>query len=151
MKKLVCGSLGTIYYATLLKDGKMSLSGRVEMTDDALNAVIQHIMCLPDYQKNNGFAGYVYNKKDGGHITLCLFDNDTHKILNTVDEPPVDISQENFEADTKFLTHIIQEICAYAYKNGMDQNETIRTIAGNMIAMLEVATFSNNKGTENDG
>ena len=72
-------------------------------------------------------------------------------LLYTTDEPLVDISQENFEADTKFLTHIIQEICAYAYKNGMDQNETIRTIAENMIAMLEVATFSNNKGTENDG
>ena len=82
---------------------------------------------------------------------MCLFDNDTHKISSTIDEPPVDISPEDFEADTKFLTHIIQEICAYAYKNGMDQNETIRTIAGNMIAMLEVATFSNNKGTENDG
>lgn len=129
----------------------MSMSGRVEMTDDALNAVIQHIMCMPDYQKNNGFAGYVYNKKDGGHITLCLFDNDTHKILSMTDKPPVDTSTEDFEADTEFLTHIIQKICAYAYRNGLEQNETIKTIAENMLAMLEIATFNNNKGDENDG
>lgn len=153
MKKLVCGCLGSIYYATLLKDGTMSTSGRVEMTDDALNAVIQHFLCMPEYKENNGFTGYVYNKKDGGHITLCLFDNDTHEILSTKDEhhKTAEISKEDFESDTKFLTHIIQEICAYAYKNGMEQNETIRTIAENMIAMLEVATFNNNKGIENDG
>ena len=73
-KQLVCGCFGTIYWAKILKDGLMSSSGRIDVTDDALNAVIQHLMSQPEWSR--GFAGYEYNKKDGGKITLAIIDND---------------------------------------------------------------------------
>lgn len=82
MKKLVCGSFGTIYYAQLLKDGRMSSTNREEVTDDAITAVIDHIMCMPEYKKNNGFSGYDYKKKNGGEIEICVLDKDTHKVVH---------------------------------------------------------------------
>lgn len=81
MKKLVCGSFGTIYYAQLLKDGRMSSTNREEVTDDAITAVIDHIMTMPEYKNNNGFSGYDYNKKTGGQIEICVLDKDTHKVV----------------------------------------------------------------------
>lgn len=47
------------------------------------------------------------------------------------------------EKDCEFMANILSEIAEYAVKNGMKPNETIRTIAENMIFMLEVATFDN--------
>lgn len=40
MKKIVCGCFGTIYYTEILKNGLMSDRNRVDVTDDAINAVI---------------------------------------------------------------------------------------------------------------
>ena len=81
MKKIVCGCFGTIYYAQILKDGIMSDTNREDVTDDALNAVIQHIMCMPEYEKNDGFSGYDYGKKDGGKITIAVYDKDKYKLV----------------------------------------------------------------------
>lgn len=55
MKKVVCGCFGTIYYATILKDGRMS-KDRIDITDDAINAVVDHIMQMSQYTANKGFA-----------------------------------------------------------------------------------------------
>lgn len=81
MKKIVCGCFGTIYYAEILKNGLMSDRNRVDVTDDAINAVIQHIMTMTEYKKNNGFAGYDYNKKDGGLIEIAVFDKDKYRLV----------------------------------------------------------------------
>lgn len=81
MKKIVCGCFGTIYYAEILKNGLMSDRNRVDVTDDAINAVIQHIMTTTEYKKNNGFAGYDYNKKDGGLIEIAVFDKDKYRLV----------------------------------------------------------------------
>ena len=81
MKKLVCGCFGTIYYAEILKNGTMSSTNRTECTDDAIRAVMEHIMAMPEYDKQNNFAGYVYSKKDGnGKVTICVFD-ENHKVV----------------------------------------------------------------------
>lgn len=79
MKKLVCGTFGTIYWAKILKDGLMSSEDRTEVTDDALNAVIQHLICQPEWK--DGFAGYTYDKTAGGKITLSLIDNDKYEVV----------------------------------------------------------------------
>ena len=79
MKKLVCGNFGTIYYATVLKDGLMSDKKRVDVTDDAIIAVVNHLMLQKEWDR--GFTGYEFSKKDNsGKITLCLYDNDKYTL-----------------------------------------------------------------------
>ena len=51
-------------------------------------------------------------------------------------------------SDEKFMSEIIAEICNYAVKNGMEPNDTLNTIAHNILAMLEICTFNNWKATE---
>lgn len=82
MKKAVCGCFGTIYYAQILKNGMMSHTNRVDITESALLAVADHIMQMKDYTDNEGFAGYEYNKTDGGRINLVVFDADKYKIIS---------------------------------------------------------------------
>lgn len=45
--------------------------------------------------------------------------------------------------DAEFMTHIICEICDYAVENGMEPNDTLRTIADNIKALLKTSTFNN--------
>lgn len=51
-------------------------------------------------------------------------------------------------SDAEFLTHIICEICDYAVENHMEPNDTLRTVADNIKALLEVSTFNNWKAKE---
>lgn len=55
VKKIVCSCFGNIYYATILKDGLMSDVNRVDVTDDAIDAVLQHIISMDKFDKE-GFA-----------------------------------------------------------------------------------------------
>jgi len=43
---------------------------------------------------------------------------------------------------TDFLAHIIAEICNYAVKNDMEPNETLRTVADNILYLLKISTFN---------
>lgn len=53
-------------------------------------------------------------------------------------------------SDTIFMASIIQQICDYSRKNGMSPDESIKTVAENMLALLEIATFEHweNKSDE---
>ena len=82
MKKVVCGNFGTIYYAQILKNGLMSRDNRVDVTDDALRAVTDHIMFMSEYKENDGFSGYEYGKVDGGRIQLVVFDTDKYVLVS---------------------------------------------------------------------
>ena len=111
MKKLVCGSFGTIYYAQILKNGLMSSTNREDVTDDAITAVIDHIMSMPEYKNNNGFSGYDYNKKTGGQIEICVLDKDTHKVVkknqwNEFDPEKLPTRRETI-GDTEFSKSLI--------------------------------------------
>lgn len=44
--------------------------------------------------------------------------------------------------DCIFITHIISEICAYANNNGLEPDDTLRTISENILALLEISTFN---------
>ena len=81
-KRIVCGCFGTIYYAKLLKGGRMSDAGREDVTHDAIVAVADHILQMKEYKENGGFAGYNFTKKDGRKITLALYDNDKFEIAD---------------------------------------------------------------------
>lgn len=48
--------------------------------------------------------------------------------------------------DAEFMTYIISEICDYATDNEMEPNDTLRTVADNIKALLEISTFNNWKG-----
>lgn len=80
MKKIVCGIFGNIYYATILKNGIMSGRDRVDVTDDAIDAVFQHIVSMEKFD-TEGFAGYVIpKKKSDGEVCLCVFDADKYTL-----------------------------------------------------------------------
>ena len=44
--------------------------------------------------------------------------------------------------DAKFQSHILTEICNYAVEQGMEPDDTVRTIANNLLAMLNICTFN---------
>lgn len=81
MKKLVCGCFGTIYYAEIRKEGVMS-GNRVDVTDDALSAVLSHIMSKKEY---DGYCGYEYKTSDGKSVVLCVYDKDNFKVVKKGD------------------------------------------------------------------
>lgn len=41
------------------------------------------------------------------------------------------------------MTHIISEICDYTKNNDMNPNETLKTVANNIMAICEIVTFNN--------
>lgn len=84
MKKLVCGCFGTIYYGKILKNGLMSSTDRVNVTDDAVAAVADHLMMQKEYADDK-LAGYKFSTKDGGHVKLVLFDSDKYEIKEIVE------------------------------------------------------------------
>ncbi len=45
--------------------------------------------------------------------------------------------------DGELLTQVISLIASYAIENKMSPNETIKTVAENMLFLLEIATFEN--------
>ena len=84
MKKIVCGCFGTIYYAQILKNGLMSDSNRIDVTDDALRAVLDHIMLMSEYKGQNGFSGYEYRIGDR-NVNLVAYDKSKYKLVRKED------------------------------------------------------------------
>lgn len=77
MRKLVCTPISnTIYWATVNeKKGTMNTETRIDVTDNALDVVFEHITSLEGFNKD-GFAAYEIPRKDGGDpAMLCAFDS----------------------------------------------------------------------------
>ena len=83
MKKLVNTPLSnTIWWATVNdKNNTMNTSTRVDVTDNAIDVVVQHIIGMKEYKERDGFSGYSFTKKNGGTMTLCVIDEDKYKIV----------------------------------------------------------------------
>jgi hypothetical protein len=45
--------------------------------------------------------------------------------------------------DNEFMTKIIGDICNYAVENGMEPDDTLGTVADNILSLLEISTFNN--------
>ena len=56
-------------------------------------------------------------------------------------------ASEALKNDRAFMVDIMFQIKEYAIKNNMDVDETIRRVAHNMIALLNVATFEGGEQT----
>ena len=77
MRKLVCTPISnTIYWATVNeKKGTMNTETRIDVTDNALDVVFEHITSLEGFNKD-GFAAYEFARKDGdAPAMLCVFDS----------------------------------------------------------------------------
>ena len=51
------------------------------------------------------------------------------------------MSEIELSNDAKFMSHIIEEICDYAIDNNMNPNDTMETIANNLLTILSISTF----------
>lgn len=87
MKKLVNTPLSnTIWWATVNENnGTMNTSTRVDVTDNAIDVVVQHIIGMKEYRERDGYSGYSFTKKNGGTMTLCVIDEDKYKIVKKED------------------------------------------------------------------
>lgn len=83
MKKLVNTPLSnTIWWATVNdKNNTMNTSTRIDVTDNAIDVVVQHIVGMKEYKERDGYSGYSFTKKNGGTMTLCVIDEDKYKIV----------------------------------------------------------------------
>lgn len=45
-----------------------------------------------------------------------------------------------FDKSIEFMSHIIAEIAEHAIENGEEPDDTIRTVAQNLLCLLEIAT-----------
>lgn len=79
MKKLVVTPLSnTIWWATVNEEKGMITGNKVDVTDNAVDAVFQHLMGLEGFEEK-GFAGYEIPKRDSAEtVTMAVFSNDTH-------------------------------------------------------------------------
>lgn len=51
--------------------------------------------------------------------------------------------QIQISKDSELMAQVISLIASYAIENEMSPNETIKTVAENMLRLLEIATFEN--------
>lgn len=78
MKKLVTTPLsGTIWWATVNEEKGTITGNKEDVTDNAVQSVLYHFMFSNNF-RDKGFSGYEYDKKDGGRVTICGFDNDKY-------------------------------------------------------------------------
>lgn len=110
MKKLVTTPItNTIWWATVNEEkGTMNTSTRVDVTDNAISAVLDHLRGQNTF-KETGFAGYEYDKKSGGTYTIAAYD-----------EKHITISKEIFE-ELKECKKMYKEIIKI--KNDTESNE----------------------------
>ena len=52
-------------------------------------------------------------------------------------------------SDEELITSVIGTICNYAVENGLEPNDTLKTMAENILALLEICNF-NQWGRRND-
>lgn len=79
MKKLVTTPLSnTIWWATVNEEKGIITGNKVDVTDQAIDAVFQHLMNMDGFSEN-GFAGYEIPKKNSEEtVTMAVFKNDTY-------------------------------------------------------------------------
>lgn len=74
MKKLVNTPLtNTIWWATVNDEKGVITGNKVDVTDNAIQTVLDHLLMMEDFEKN-GFSGYVYSNKNGGTRTIAAYD-----------------------------------------------------------------------------
>lgn len=61
------------------------------------------------------------------------------------------MNEKELSADMELLNCIISQICDYAVDNGLEPDDTIKTIGGNLQTLCKIASFNSwKKGDNND-
>lgn len=60
-------------------------------------------------------------------------------------------TEDELDRDCTFVVHIMCAIAEYAIKNNLEPDSTIRTVSENMIRFLDVATFNELRGKQENG
>ena len=68
---------------------------------------------------------------------------DIDQINNAFEKEGAKMTEKELSADMELLNSIISQICDYAVDNGLEPDDTIKTIAGNLQALCEIASFNN--------
>lgn len=78
-KKLVTTPLtNTIWWATVNEEKGTITGNKENVTDNAIDAVLQHLMGLEGFSEE-GFAGYEIPKMNSDEaVTMCVFHNDKY-------------------------------------------------------------------------
>ncbi len=63
--------------------------------------------------------------------------------LGDLEDFPAASPWHRVEDDAEFLSLIISYICSYSVENGMEPDDSLRTIAQNILKLLEISTFNN--------
>ena len=75
MKKLIVTPItGNIYWATVDDKRHMVTGNKVDVTDNAVECVLDHLMRNEQF-KLEGQFGYTWDKKDGSTVTLIAIDD----------------------------------------------------------------------------
>lgn len=53
------------------------------------------------------------------------------------------MNDHNAHKDMEFMNKIVAEICDYAVENGMIPDDTLSTVAQNILGLLQISTFNN--------
>lgn len=56
--------------------------------------------------------------------------------------------QIQLSKDSDFMVQVISLIATYAKENGMSPDETIKTVAENLLCILEISTFEHWRGED---
>lgn len=70
-------------------------------------------------------------------------------LKNAINDPRDDLKPDEktesipISKDSELMAQVISLIASYAIENKMSPNETIKTVAENMLCLLEIATFEN--------
>ena len=51
------------------------------------------------------------------------------------------MTEKELSADMELLNSIISQICNYAVDNDMQPTDTVKTVAQNLLALCEIASF----------
>lgn len=112
-------------------------NGEVELSGRALDLTALSIQIAMDVIEKSPIDVDVYCQ------TLKEAINDRRDDLKPDEKTEsIPISKDS-ELLTELLTQVISSIASYAIENKMSPNETIKTVAENMLCLLKIATFEN--------
>lgn len=58
------------------------------------------------------------------------------------------MTETEFMVQTEFMAHIIAEICKFSIDNNMKPDDTLETMANNILSLLKINTFNHWKEEE---
>lgn len=116
-RKLICDG-DRIKSVNILKSGEVSPKGQMDVTDEVVKVILEHIVTMEDFAKK-GVAGYRIPTSDGGAAWLCVFDESLYELkrkegtegMSVIDTPePIPKKKRGARRKTDFVGETPVEI-----------------------------------------